>query len=76
MFSKTKYAKFKLLKCFLQMVNHVAPWEDEEGWTHMMIFPQDMMIFPQEMYAQVTEAARCYGVEIDRMFAIYPPPRQ
>src|SRR6266542_1113805 len=34
MFSKTKYAKFKLLKRFLQMVNHVAPWEDEEGWTH------------------------------------------
>ena len=28
----------------------------------------DLMIFPEEMYAQVTEAARCCGVEIDRMF--------
>ena len=36
----------------------------------------DLMIFPEEMYAQVTEAARRYGVEIDRMFAFYPPPRQ
>ena len=36
----------------------------------------DLMIFPEEMYAQVTEAARCYGVEIDRTFAFYPPPRQ
>ena len=26
--------KFKLLKHFLQMTDHVAPWEDEEGWTH------------------------------------------
>ena len=24
----------KLLKRFLQMADHVAPWEDEEGWTH------------------------------------------
>ena len=36
----------------------------------------DLMIFPEEMYAHVTEAAHRYGVEIDRMFAIYPPPRQ
>src|SRR6266511_5745187 len=36
----------------------------------------DLMIFPEEMYAQVTEAAHCYGVEIDRMFAFYPPPKQ
>src|SRR6266540_1901081 len=36
----------------------------------------DLMIFPEEMYAQVTKAARRYGVEIDRMFTIYPPPRQ
>ena len=35
----------------------------------------DLMIFPEEMYAQVTEAARRYSVEIDRMFAFYPPPR-
>ena len=35
----------------------------------------DLMIFPEEMYAQVTDAARRYGVEIDRMFAFYPPPR-
>src|SRR5204863_2089202 len=36
----------------------------------------DLMVFPEEMYAQVTEAARRYSVEIDRMFAFYPPPRQ
>ena len=36
----------------------------------------DLMIFPEEMYAQVIEAARRYGIEIDHMFAIYPPPRQ
>src|SRR6266540_27434 len=36
----------------------------------------DLIIFPVEMYAQVTEAAHRYGVEIDRMFAFYPPPRQ
>ena len=36
----------------------------------------DLMVFPEEMYAQVTEAARRYGVEIDHMFAFYPPPRQ
>src|SRR5438105_13920797 len=36
----------------------------------------DLIVFPDEMYAQVTEAARCYGVEIDRMFAFHPPPRQ
>src|SRR6266540_60334 len=36
----------------------------------------DLIIFPQEMYAQVTEAARRNGVEIDHVFAIYPPPRQ
>src|SRR5438128_6663897 len=36
----------------------------------------DLMIFPEEMYAQVTEAARRYGVEINRMFPFYPPPRQ
>ena len=36
----------------------------------------DLIVFPEEMYAQVTEAARRYGVEIDRMFAFYPPPRQ
>ena len=36
----------------------------------------DLMIFFEEMYAQVTEAARRYGVEIDRMFAFYPTPRQ
>src|SRR6266498_3529945 len=34
MFSKTTYAKFKLLKRFLQMANHVVSWDDEEGWTH------------------------------------------
>src|SRR6266540_847965 len=36
----------------------------------------DLIIFSEEMYAQVTEAAHRYGVEIDRMFAFYPPPRQ
>ena len=36
----------------------------------------DLIIFPEEMYAQVTKAARRYGVEIDHVFAIYPPPRQ
>src|SRR5438105_1426980 len=36
----------------------------------------DLIVFPEEMYAQVTEAACRYGVEIDRMFAFHPPPRQ
>src|SRR5438128_12689354 len=36
----------------------------------------DLIVFPEEMYAQVTKAARRYGVKIDRMFAFYPPPRQ
>ena len=36
----------------------------------------DLIVFPEEMYAQVTEVARRYGVEIDRMFAFHPPPRQ
>ena len=36
----------------------------------------DLMVFPEEMYAQVTEAAHRYGVEIDRMFTFCPPPRQ
>ena len=36
----------------------------------------DLIVFPEEMYALVTEAARRYGVEIDHMFAFYPPPRQ
>ena len=36
----------------------------------------DLIVFPKEMYAQVTEVARRYGVEIDRMFAFHPPPRQ
>src|SRR5438105_2356050 len=36
----------------------------------------NLMIFPEEMYAQVSEVARHYGVEIDHMFAFYPPPRQ
>ena len=35
-----------------------------------------LIVFPEEMYAQVTEAARHYGVEIDRMFAFHPLPRQ
>ncbi len=36
----------------------------------------DMMLFPEEMLGQVTEAARHHGVDIDHMFAFYPPPRQ
>ena len=36
----------------------------------------DLMIFPEEMYAQVTEVARRYGVDIDRVITFYPPPRQ
>src|SRR6266540_4641842 len=29
------YAKKLILKMFAsQMANHVAPWEDEDGWTH------------------------------------------
>src|SRR6266540_2883970 len=36
----------------------------------------DLIVFPEEMYAQVTEAACRYDVEIDRMFAFHPPPRQ
>ena len=36
----------------------------------------DLIMFPEEMLPQVTEAARRYGVEIDRIFAIHPPPRQ
>src|SRR5438132_13592231 len=36
----------------------------------------DLIVFPQEMLPRVTEAARHYGVEIDRIIAIHPPPRQ
>jgi len=36
----------------------------------------DMIMFPEEMLPQVTEAARRYGVEIDRLFAFHPPPTQ
>src|SRR5438105_4615209 len=36
----------------------------------------DLIMFPEEMLPQVTEAAHRYGVEIDRIFAIHPPPRQ
>ena len=36
----------------------------------------DLMLFLEEMYAQVTEAARRHGVDIDRVFTFYPPPRQ
>src|SRR5438128_147691 len=36
----------------------------------------DMMLFPEEILGQVTEAARRHGVDVDRVFAIYPPPRQ
>ena len=36
----------------------------------------DLIVFPQEMLPWVTEAARRYGVEIDRIIAIHPPPRQ
>src|SRR6266498_5289169 len=33
-FENLNMQKFKLLKRFLQMADHVASWEDEEGWTH------------------------------------------
>jgi len=36
----------------------------------------DLIVFPQEMLSRVTKAARRYGVEIDRIIAIHPPPRQ
>src|SRR5438128_2854976 len=36
----------------------------------------DLIVFPQEMLPRVTEAARHHGVEIDRIIAIHPPPRQ
>ena len=36
----------------------------------------NMMLFPEEMLGQVTEAARHHGVDIDRVFTFYPPPRQ
>ncbi len=36
----------------------------------------DMILFPEEMLGQVTEATRRHGVDVDHMFAIYPPPRQ
>ena len=53
---------------------------DEESLVNQPIptapVAHDLMIFPEEMYAQVTKAARRYGVEIDHMFTIYPPPRQ
>src|SRR6266540_2624581 len=62
---------------------HVVPvneLSDEESSVKQPVpvapVAHDLMIFPEEMYAQVTEAARRYGVEIDHMFAFYPPPRQ
>ena len=36
----------------------------------------DLMLFPEEMYAQVTKVARHHGIDIDRVFTFYPPPRQ
>ena len=36
----------------------------------------DLMLFLEEMYAQVTEVARRHGVDINRVFTFYPPPRQ
>src|SRR5438132_11405023 len=36
----------------------------------------DLIVFPQEMLPRVTEAARHLGIEIDRIIAIHPPPRQ
>src|SRR6266498_3094148 len=33
-FENLNMQKFKLLKRFLQMANHVVSWDDEEGWTH------------------------------------------
>ena len=36
----------------------------------------DLILFPEEMYAQVTEVARHYGVDIDRVITFYPPPMQ
>ena len=36
----------------------------------------DLIVFPQEMLPWVTEAARRHGIEIDRIIAIHPPPRQ
>src|SRR6266540_3318968 len=53
---------------------------DEESSVNQLVpvapAAHDLMIFPEEMYAQVTEVARRYGVEIDHMFAFYPPPGQ
>ena len=36
----------------------------------------DLIVFPQETLPWITEAARRQGVEIDRIIAIRPPPRQ
>ena len=43
---------------------------------HVAPAAHNLILVPEKMYAQVTEAARRYGVEIDHMFAFYPPPRQ
>ena len=36
----------------------------------------DLIVFPQEMLPRVAEAERRHGIEIDRIIAIHPPPRQ
>jgi len=37
---------------------------------------RDLMIFPEEMYDQMMAGARHLGIDIERIFSFYPPPRQ
>ena len=62
---------------------HVVPVDelsDKESSVNQPIpaapVAHDLIVFPQEMLPRVTEAARRYGVVIDRIIAIHPPPRQ
>src|SRR5438132_3507893 len=62
---------------------HVVPADEQSDAESSVNQPiptapaaHDLIVFPEEMYAQVIEVAHRYGVEIDRMFAFHPPPRQ
>src|SRR5437016_1505163 len=62
---------------------HVVPAEElsEEASLGEQPVPaapaaHDLIVFPQETLPRVTDAARRHGVEIDRIIAIHPPPRQ
>ena len=62
---------------------HVVPADelsDAESSVNQLVpaapVAHDLIMFPEDMLPQVTEVARRYGVEIDRIIAIHPPPRQ